>query len=64
MKGGMITTQMKAQVNGWEDLSTSLLKVDMLPLGLFTPFKGMDVSTVEEGATTVGILLFVEAQEG
>ncbi|OEL27396.1 Protein synthesis inhibitor II [Dichanthelium oligosanthes] len=64
MKRGTITAQMKAQVNGWEDLSAALLRADAVPPGRFTPFQGMGVRTVEEAAATVGILLFVEVPGG
>ncbi|XP_062182759.1 protein synthesis inhibitor II-like [Phragmites australis] len=60
MKRGTITAQMKAQVNGWKDLSAALLKADARPPVPFTPFEGMGVGTVEQAAATVGILLFVE----
>lgn len=64
MKKGTITVQMKAQVNGWQDLSTALLRADLAPPGPFTPFPGMGVRTAEEAAATVGILLFVKVKDG
>ncbi|KAL6847969.1 hypothetical protein ACP4OV_022097 [Aristida adscensionis] len=64
MKRGTITAQMKAQVNGWQDLSTAMLKADARPPGRFTPFDAMGVRTVEQAAATVGILLFVEVPGG
>ncbi|CAD6209515.1 unnamed protein product [Miscanthus lutarioriparius] len=64
MKNGTITMEMKAQVNGWQDLSTALLRADAVTSGQFTPFQGTGVRTVEEAAATVGILLFVEVRGG
>lgn len=63
-KSEKITSQMKAQVNGWQDLSTALLKTDARPPEPFKPFKDMGVMTVEQAAETVGILLFVEVSGG
>ncbi|KAL6626806.1 hypothetical protein ACP70R_030532 [Stipagrostis hirtigluma subsp. patula] len=63
-KRGTITAQMKAQVNGWQDLSTAMLKADARPPAAFTPFEAMGVRTVEQAAATVGILLFVEVPGG
>jgi len=65
MKRGTITAQMEKQVNGWEDLSKSLLMADAVrPPGPFKPFPDMGVSTVEEAAATIAILLFVELPGG
>jgi hypothetical protein len=60
VKKGTITKEMKAQVNGWQDLSAALLGADGKPPGKFTPFEKMGVETAEKAAATVGILLFVE----
>ena len=79
-KSGTITMEMKAQVNGWQDLSEALLKTDPYEdkpqdkknkspaqkksPGAFTAFDKMDVKTAEEAAATLGILLFVEVPGG
>uniref|UniRef100_A0ACD6A7L4 Uncharacterized protein n=1 Tax=Avena sativa TaxID=4498 RepID=A0ACD6A7L4_AVESA len=63
-KSGTITKEMKAQVNGWQNLSAALLTTDAKPPGKFTPFENMGVKTVEQAAATVGILLFVEVPGG
>ncbi|KAL6847974.1 hypothetical protein ACP4OV_022102 [Aristida adscensionis] len=60
VKSNTITPEMKAQVNGWDNLSAALLKADVRPGEPFTPFKDMGVWTVEQAAKTVGILLFVK----
>ncbi|KAL6847975.1 hypothetical protein ACP4OV_022103 [Aristida adscensionis] len=55
-----ITAEMKAQVNGWAELSGAVLKTDACPTERFTPFKEMGVTTVEQAVKTLGILLFVK----
>jgi hypothetical protein len=53
-KSGTITTEMKAQVNGWQDLSEALLETDRYevdkPVG---KGKGQGKSTVEKKSQTV-----------
>ncbi|XP_048527068.1 protein synthesis inhibitor II-like [Triticum urartu] len=68
-KSGKISNELKAQVNGWQDLSEALLKTDAKPsLGKppakFTPIEKMGMRTAEEAAATLGILLFVEVPGG
>ncbi|KAL6848248.1 hypothetical protein ACP4OV_022376 [Aristida adscensionis] len=62
MKSGTITAEMKAQVNGWRDLSAALLTADAAPMERFTPFKDMGLDTLEKAAKTLGILLFVKVK--
>uniref|UniRef100_A0A453M940 rRNA N-glycosidase n=1 Tax=Aegilops tauschii subsp. strangulata TaxID=200361 RepID=A0A453M940_AEGTS len=65
---GTITGEMKAQVNGWQDLSAALLKTDKksAPEGpaTFTAFDKMGVKTADQAAATLGILLFVAVEGG
>jgi len=68
-RSGKIAVEMKAQVNGWQDLSEALLKTDVKPPGgkppgKFTPIEKMGVKTAEQAAATLGILLFVEVPGG
>ncbi|KAI4986049.1 protein synthesis inhibitor II [Hordeum vulgare subsp. vulgare] len=68
-KSGKIGNEMKAQVNGWQDLSAALLKTDVKPPpgkspAKFTPIEKMGVRTAEQAAATLGILLFVEVPGG
>uniref|UniRef100_A0A8I6XMD6 rRNA N-glycosidase n=2 Tax=Hordeum vulgare subsp. vulgare TaxID=112509 RepID=A0A8I6XMD6_HORVV len=68
-KSGKIDNEMKAQVNGWQDLSAALLKTDVKPApgkspAMFTPIEKMGVRTAEQAAATLGILLFVELPGG
>ncbi|KAI4985584.1 hypothetical protein ZWY2020_018214 [Hordeum vulgare] len=63
-KSDKITTEMKAQVNGWKELSKALLKTDVKPPAKFTPIEKMGVLTAEQAAATLGILLFVEVPGG
>ncbi|XP_044385967.1 protein synthesis inhibitor II-like [Triticum aestivum] len=68
-KSGKISNELKAQVNGWQDLSEALLKTDAKPLpgkspAKFTPIEKMGVRTAEQAAATLGILLFVQVPGG
>ncbi|KAE8792657.1 trig7 [Hordeum vulgare] len=68
-KSGKIGNEMKAQVNGWQDLSAALLKTDVKPPpgkspAKFAPIEKMGVRTAEQAANTLGILLFVEVPGG
>ena len=68
-KSGKIGNEMKAQVNGWQDLSEALLKTDAKPPpgkapAKFTPIEKMGVRTAEQAAATLGILLFVQVPGG
>lgn len=68
-KSGKISNEMKAQVNGWQDLSEALLKTDAKPPpgkppAKFTPIEKMGVRTAEQAAATLGILLFVQVPGG
>uniref|UniRef100_A0ACD6A6S5 Uncharacterized protein n=1 Tax=Avena sativa TaxID=4498 RepID=A0ACD6A6S5_AVESA len=78
-KRGTITDEMKAQVNGWQDLSEALLKTDRYdnkdkPEGkgksppvrpeAFKAFDKMGVKTADKAAETLGILLFVQVNGG
>ncbi|KAF7061902.1 hypothetical protein CFC21_068556 [Triticum aestivum] len=68
-KSGKISNELKAQVNGWQDLSEALLKTDAKPPAgkppaKFTPVEKMGVRTAEQAAATLGILLFVQVPGG
>ncbi|XP_048527071.1 protein synthesis inhibitor II-like [Triticum urartu] len=68
-KSGKISNELKAQVNGWQDLSEALLKTDAKPLpgkspAKFTLIEKMGVRTAEQAAATLGILLFVQVPGG
>ncbi|KAF7075712.1 hypothetical protein CFC21_080468 [Triticum aestivum] len=68
-KSGKIGDEMKAQVNGWQELSEALLKTDVKPPpgkppAKFTPIEKMGVRTAEQAAATLGILLLVEVPGG
>ncbi|KAF7061901.1 hypothetical protein CFC21_068556 [Triticum aestivum] len=68
-KSGKISNELKAQVNGWQDLSEALLKTDAKPPAgkppaKFTPIEKMGVRTAEQAAATLGILLFVQVPGG
>ena len=68
-KSGKISDELKAQVNGWQDLSEELLKTDAKPPpgkspAKFTPIEKMGVRTAEQAAATLGILLFIEVPGG
>ena len=77
---GAITGEMKAQVNGWQDLSAALLKTDKYEEEkpnkqdkkkpekkgpeTFPAFDKMGVKTADQAAATLGILLFVAVEGG
>ncbi|XP_048527069.1 protein synthesis inhibitor II [Triticum urartu] len=68
-KSGKISNELKAQVNGWQDVSEALLKTDAKPPAgkppaKFTPIEKMGVRTAEQAAATLGILLFVQVPGG
>ncbi|KAF7068707.1 hypothetical protein CFC21_074446 [Triticum aestivum] len=68
-KSGKISDELKAQVNGWQDLSEELLKTDAKPPpgkspAKFTPIEKMGVRTAEQAAAALGILLFIEVPGG